>query len=243
MSFSHSTRSLTPEERKHLEQCAKLTFDDWTWVCAPIASFAFSGYMIGNGFEWLLPQLATGNSVPSLIVFGAAIGLYVSVSFFRAFATASDAAQSDLTKNIVQIISAKDVAVIQQEEIRSEGPIFYIELDVHTVLFLWGQWIYDSHIYGADNVHISDQAKTFLNAQEQEFAFPCTEFIIHRTPNLGRVLKIETNGKPLAPIETLEHGTIPLQNLCESELLEGSFEDLKRTVLECNRILTPDSAT
>jgi hypothetical protein len=246
MAYKVSTRSLNPTEQKQLRASSRLSLDDWAWVLVPGPSFGILGHIVGLGVEWLFslfnldvaPFAHIGLAIP-----GVCFGLFASVYIFRALTSAADAAQSDLTNESVQIIHVTDSPVIQQEEHNDEGPILYFQLDNETILFLWGQWLFDPHIYGAEYHTIAHDVETFLNAQDREFAFPCTEFTIHRSPKLGRVLKIETNGKPLFPIKTLNWSDIPLQNFADCELIQGSFDDLPGAMARCNRVLKPDRAT
>lgn len=246
MAYTVSTRSLNPTERKRLRASSRLSLDDWAWILVPGPSFGFLGYFIGLGVEWVFSlfdlDIAPFAHIVSAIP-GVCFGLFASVYIYRALKSAADAAKSDLKHESVQIIHVTDSAVIQQEEYNDEGPILYFQLDAKTILFLWGQWLFDPHVYGAENLTIAEDAETFLNAQECQFAFPCTEFTIHRSPELGRVLKIETNGNPLSPIKTLGWRNIPLQNLADCEILQGSFDDLPGAMARCKRVLEPEKAT
>jgi len=246
MAYTVSTRSLNPTEQKRLRASSRLSVDDWAWVLVPGPSFAFLGYIVGLGVEWVFslfnlditPFAHIGLAIP-----GVCFGLFASVYIYRALISAADAARSDLKNESVQIIHVTDSPVIQQEEYNDEGPILYFQLDAETILVLWGQWLVDPHTYGAENHAIADDAETYLNAQDRKFAFPCTEFTIHRSPKLGRVLKIETNGKPLSPITTLDWRDIPLQNFADCEILQGSFDDLPGAMARCKRVLEPEKAT
>lgn len=246
MAYTLSTRSLTAREQKLLRASSRLSLDDWTWILVPGPSFGFGGYVFGFGVEWLF-SLSTLDAAPyariGLAIVCAGLGLFASVHIYGALKGATNAAKTDLTNERVQIIHVSDASVIQQQEYNSEGPILYLSLDSDTILFLWGQWLFDPYVYGAENHMIADDADTFPNAQDRQFAFPCTEFTIHRSPQLGRVLKIETNGKPLSPIKTLAWGDIPLQNLADSEILHGSFDDLPGTMSRRKRADQSDNAT
>ncbi len=246
MAYTVSTRSLNPTERKQLRSSSRLSLDDWTWVLAPSPSFGFLGYIIGLGVEWFISLFNVGIAPFAhigLAIPGVCFGLIASVYIYRALKSVADAAQSDLKNGSVQIIHVADSPVIQQEEYNDEGPILYFQIDADTILLLWGQWLFDPHTYGAENYTIPDDVETFLNAQDRRFAFPCTEFTIHRSPELGRVLKIETNGKPLSPIKTLNWRDIPLQDFSDSEILQGSFDDLPRTMARRKCVLEPEKAT
>lgn len=246
MAYTVTTRSLTPLERKRLLASSRLSLDDWTWVVVPGPSFGFLGYIIGRAVEWVF-SLLTLDIAPfariGLAIPGGFFGLLDSVYTYRALKATARAAKSDLRGQSVEVIHVTDASVIQQQEYNDEGPILYFKLDDDTILFLWGQWLFDPHTYGAENHTIVDDAETFLNGHDRQFAFPCTEFWIHRSPKLGRVLKIETNGEPLSPVRTLEWGDIPLNNLPDCEILQGAFDDLPGTMARRKRILEPESAT
>lgn len=246
MAYTVSTRSLKPAEQERLRASSRLSLDDWTWVLVPGPSFGFLGYIVGLGVEWMFSRF-TLDVAPyariGLAILGVCIGLVAVVYLYRVLTAAANAAKSDLENECVQIIHVTDARVIQQHEYNDEGPILYFDLDDETILFVWGQWLFDPHTYGAESHTIPDDSETFLNAQDRRFAFPCTEFTIHRSPELGRVLKIETNGKPLSPIKTLDWRDIPLQNLADCEILQGSFDDLRGAMARCKRVLEPENAT
>lgn len=246
MAYTLSTRSLTQREQNQLRAWSRLSLDDWTWVLAPGPSFAFGGYMLGVAVEWLFSfaALDTGSYARiGLAIVGSCLGLFASAHVYGDLRGAAKSANLDLTNDYVQVIHVKDTSVVQQTENYSEGPILYFNLDAETILFLWGQWLFDPHVYNAGNNLIAADAETFLNTQNRRFAFPCTEFTIHRSPTLGRVLSIETNGEPLAPVKTLACRDIPLQDLAESEMLYGAFDDLSGAMSRCKRVVPFDNAT
>jgi hypothetical protein len=245
MPHTVATRSLTPLERQQLGASARLSLDQWTWVLVPGPTFGFVGYLLGRGAEWVFALLGLDIAPYArtfLAAAGVCFGLIASAYTYRAFQGAAKAAASDLRSDSVQVIRVSNAAVVQQQEYNDEGPIFYFQIDDDTILFLWGQWLFDPHIYGAENEKIAEDAETFLNGQVRRFAFPCTEFTIHRMPALGRVLRIETNGEPLSPARTLNWSDIPLSGLADCELLQGALDDLAGAMARRERVLESEPA-
>jgi hypothetical protein len=105
------------------------------------------------------------------------------------------------------------------------------------------QWLFDPHTYGAENEKIAEGSETFLNGLGRRFAFPCSEFTIHRSPVLGHVLKIDTDGKPSSPVRTLDWNDIPLGGLSDCEILQGTFGDLPGAMARRKRVLETDKTS
>lgn len=242
MAFTVSTRSLTAGERERHRPSCRLSVDDWAWVLIPGPAVAFLGYLVGLAAEWgfsllgldVAPYLHIG-----LAATGVCFGLFLSVCIYRAIKGAADAVKADLKDGRVQVIEVTNASVVQQEEYGDEGPILYFELNGETILLLWGQWLFDPHVYGAEDHIVADDAETFLNAQDREFAFPSTDFAVHRCLESRRVVKIEIRGEPLLPMRTLDWGEVPLQNVRDCEILRGRLDDLPSAMARGERVFEP----
>jgi len=86
------------------------------------------------------------------------------------------------------------------------------------ILFLWGQWLYDPHVFPDSLWHQS--------SGDDKLTFPSSRFILQRSVALGRVLRVELSGPLVLPIRTLPADEIPLHGLRESEIIEGSLDNL-----------------
>jgi len=238
MAFTASTRPLTARERERLRASSRLSVDDWAWVLIPGPAFGFLGYLVGLGAEWGFSKVAPYPRI-GLAAAGACFGLFLSVCIYRVLRDAANAVKADLGDGRVQVIEVTDASVVQQGEYGDEGPILYFELDGETILFMCGQWLFDPHVYGAEEHIVADDAETFLNAQDREFAFPCTDFTVHRCPESRRVVKIDTGGEPLSPIRTLDWGDVRLQDVGNCEILRGTLDDLPSVMARGEHALEP----
>jgi len=226
MAFSVTQRPIEPDERPTGERLL-YRLDRWTWIVSPMVSLAFACFWIGRGLIWLMAAGDKWDSVPVILAtVGGIAGLRLSVATYHMFREERDQIQADYDNGQVQIIHVTNATFIEQASAYSEGPILYLPLDDETILFLWGQWLYDPFVYGAEDHYPEGDEETFLNGQEALFAFPCTEFTLHRLPQSGLVLRIETGGEPATCVKELDAEQIALQNLRPSEIFKGTFDDL-----------------
>lgn len=121
-----------------------------------------------------------------------------------------------------------------QKEYNDEGPIYYLDIGDHKVLFLWGQWVYDPSVFPGSAWH------SRVPIEESVLPFPCSHFRLHRCPHSGRVLRVEILGSPIEPVRTLGVHEIPLCGLRESEVLEGGLDDLFSVMQQASRPLSQE---
>jgi hypothetical protein len=201
---------MSVEECERLSRAIWMSADNWAWVIAPTAGFAFFGLGIGSGIEWALAKV--GWSVApylhwSLVAIAIPPGVRVSYLLLRSFRVSAAEAERDISKGLVEVIQVRDPVYVEQAEYEDEGPILFFDIGNNKILFLSGQWLYD-----------------------QSPPFPSTQFTIHRSAVLGRVFKIDASGERLQPQRTLPCSSVPVSNLRESELLDGSLNDLPAAV-------------
>jgi hypothetical protein len=142
---------------------------------------------------------------------------------FRAFIERARLAAQDLKSGYLHVVHVQSERVIEQREFNDEGPIYFVDLGNERILLLWGQWLYGPHTsLNGDNRVPNDKSTT----EEGEGRFPCTEFVVHRTLGLGRILKMEIGGAPLRPVRELAVHATPIAEMNDCELLVGHFDDL-----------------
>jgi hypothetical protein len=210
MGFTISTRRLTPGDCERLRAIGKVSFDERFWVfILPAFGLGSAGYFAGRLIEWLL-SLAAFQVAPylriGLSVAGGLGGVWETFVIYPSFKRSKLAPETDLRNDTVEVISVSDARVIEQQECNDEGPILYFEVDANRILFLMGQWLYDTE------------------------NFPSTEFTVHRAPVTGDVLKLEVRGTQLSPLKKLEWDEVLWLGFRESELFDGNFENLQAAV-------------
>jgi hypothetical protein len=210
MSYAISTRPMSDEERERLLSALRRSTDNWAWIIAPLAGCSFLAFVVGHGIEWLLGKI--GWFVEpylhwSLVAISLPFGIRVSFLFLRAFQVTAAETQRDISIGITEVIEVQNALLVEQAEYNDEGPILFFDIGDGKILFLYGQWLY---------AHLP--------------RFPSSNFTVYRSAVLGRVFTINTNGEHIEPLRTLPPFAVPIGNLHESELLDGSLDDLPAAV-------------
>jgi hypothetical protein len=230
MPYSVSTRPLTEEERKSLRQSSRFSLDDWAWVLFWGPSLGGTGYLAGKAIEWGFTKVGLVVApIPSIVLAtcGLLLGAYMSVAVFRILTMRARDAAADLRYGYLHVVAVKCSRVVQQKEFNDEGPIYFFDLGDERILLLWGQWLYNPHVGLNNESQIEDSDST---EEEDEPEFPCTEFVLHRCPALGRVLRLEVGGIALRPSRELEVHSTPIADMNDCEVLVGNFEALPNGV-------------
>jgi hypothetical protein len=227
-------RPLLPLEATSLRRSVRMTADNWAWVGTPVISFGFGAYLIGKLLTRVLPL----EHLPQILaIVGAALGIVPSLWVYRSFALGRARVLKDVLETGVEVFDVEDPVVVTQEEYNDEGPIYYLDIGDNKVLFLWGQWVYDPHVFPDSAWHSGNEE------DEGAFPFPSSRFRLHRAPCSGRVLRLELLGTPVKPIKVLKRQEILLSGLRESELLEGSLNELSAAIARVSeRSPTPADA-
>jgi hypothetical protein len=217
MAHEITRRALLPEEAAVLRDSIRMTADNWTWVAMPVIASGFFAFLVGK----LLAYVLEWNHLPPILALsGVGLGIIPSVWLYRMFALERTEVISDLTGGSVEVVDVCDPVLVSQEEYNSEGPICYLDIGRNKILFLWGQGMYDPHVFPGSAGH-SDPA------QPDQCPFPCSRFRLHRIPESGRVLRVELQGNPVAPNKMLKWRDIPLSGLRPSEILDGTLDELR----------------
>jgi hypothetical protein len=200
-----------------LRRSVRMTADNWAWVGVPVIASGFGAYLVGRLLTHALPLV----QLPQVLaIVGAALGSVPSLWVYRSFALNRARVLKDARDSEVEVFDIEDPIVVTQEESNDEGPIYYLDIGANKVLFLWGQWAYDPHVFPDSAWHSGSQE------DESAFPFPSSRFRLHRAPGSGRVLRVDVLGTPVKPIKVLKSQEILLSGLRESELLEGSLDEL-----------------
>jgi hypothetical protein len=120
----------------------------------------------------------------------------------------------------IEVIHVADPVLVEAEESKDEGPIYFFGVGDETILFACGQWMYDPHVYapsGAD----PDQ-------------FPNSEFRLVREPESGTVLRIELLGRPIQPTQVHKAGTLAIPPLASGTRFKGSLDQLQDALYDAD---------
>lgn len=190
----------------------------------------FAAYVVGCGVEWALAMLGCAVAPYvrwSLSVIVAPLGAWLSCRFLRGFLQVAREAKTDCQNGMVEVVEVQDANCIVQSEYNDEGPILFFDIGDGKVLLLWGQWLFDPGTYGAKKHGVASEAAAHINGLDEPYAFPSKSFTLHRTPGLGRVLKIDVTGDRLEPLRSLPCGAVPVLGQRESELIDRTLDDLQ----------------
>lgn len=224
--FDITYRPLSAAEMKSIRRIVRFTADHWAWILCPPFAFGAFGYVGGHLIEWLLGLIGIDVAPVverTLMILGAVIGVPAAWLTWRSFCSARTAVKHELGDANVEVIRVTDVQLIQQSEYNDEGPTYYFDDKNGRILLLWGQWIFDPHVVILSNAHD-------LNSDETADVFPADRFTVHRLPESGMVLRIEVDGYPAKPKQTLRWNDVSLAGLRASEWLEGTVEELSELV-------------
>ena len=95
----------------------------------------------------------------------------------------------DLEDLLIQEIHVTDPRVVEVAMLGNLGPNLAIDIGDDKILYLQGQWLYDSEIYGA-NAPENDEGDDSYSGHPAPHSFPSFEFKISRWPNSGRVFQV-----------------------------------------------------
>lgn len=239
MSYTITKRRLSTDEANRLKKSGKLTADHFAWVLSPILAAGSIGFVLGKFATWAVLKFhgPAINALPlTLASCFALVGIIPAVWLYRSFTRRKRALLCDAANNEVEIIQVENAEIIQQEEYNDEGPIFYFGIDPDHVLFVWGQWMYHQSTYSAND-------RSTTEPEDKDWPpFPCRSFVLHRVPDSGEVLSIQSTSEKVKPDRILRWEDVPLQGLRDSLLLEGKLSDLKTVMQEAMHAFTATSS-
>lgn len=192
-------------------------------VLALLAGVAtwFAGRWIGGLFS---PAAAISGRILGAGV--AVVGYVMFIVKFRPYERRwRERAQRDIEAAEVQEISVRGARVVEIGLIDDNEPILAFDIGKGLILFLRGQWLRESHIYGAEAVDEDELEEEFINGLRTPHSFPSDAFTLMRLPHTGRVLSIRVEGEYLAPGPAVE-ALKPEYEFGESELFRGNLESI-----------------
>ncbi|HEX2188263.1 MAG TPA: hypothetical protein VHG51_05160 [Longimicrobiaceae bacterium] len=204
-------RAASPAEHRSLEALARGASGRAAAVWP--AAGAFLAAFLGGAF--LARLLGVGRGLETTV--GAACGLLAATYVYRRIRTFCRRTAAphleELAADRVEETRVRARDAIRVEESEDEGSAFYLLLEDGRVLFLAGQYLYD---------------------EEEDGRFPCTEFVLVRTPLTRLVLDLRCTGAPLPPCgvrppftaEEFRADRVPE----DGAVLETDFDRLRRDV-------------
>jgi len=230
MTYSIANRSLTEEERKRVEALSTLNANHLAFMFISFLGFGFLGYLLGRIAGWVGEgtRLFSSNiAVRFVLTLGIVAGVAFSFLWGKRALALVALAKRELQKGEAEVIHVQDCRYFQQDERNDEGPTLYFDLGDRKLLALRGQWIFDEQIYGASRkAGDENDSEGPLNGLEAPYAFPSTEFTLHRLPTLGTVLKVEVQGRYLKPERTFSQRSGASMRVPNSQILDGTLEEI-----------------
>ena len=232
-SHTIQVRPMTEVERRSARTAGQFTPDHWAWVLLPILASSFIGWLLGLAIRrFLAPGLL---ELPIFLACAAGFAaIFGSIFVYRIFARTHEEARADVNAATVEVIEVSEPVVVQQEESNDEGPIFYFDIGGGKLLFLWGQWLYDSDIFWHDGHSFAEddgyERLEDVLEESSEPPFPNSHFVLHRTTNLGIVTRIDLRGERVTPQSVIPATAVRLSALPPSCILTGSLQDLQAAV-------------
>lgn len=230
MNHEISSRELTSAEASRLKRSEGLGIKGWAddvlFFILVTGGLIVVGIALAAAAAWATAKLGFVSfgrilAIGILMVF-ALKGARVGVAFVRQSRRSRQLTRLDINERTVEVIRVENARLVEREEHNDEGPLYYFGIGQGKVLFLGGQWLYDSGVYGVDS---------------EDLPFPSSSFTVHRLAS-GPVLRIEPSGAKLAPEAVLPRRARlpawldePFKKgfLGDSLILEGDYEELLRS--------------
>jgi hypothetical protein len=226
MNHEISSRELTAVEASRLKRSVRVGIKGWAddivFFALVTGGLIIVGIVLAVAAVWTTTKLGFGGfgrflAIGIFIVF-ALYGARAGVAFVQQSRRSRQLARRDINERKVEVIRVENARLVEQQEHNDEGPLYYFGIGGGKVLFLGGQWLYDSDVYGVDS---------------EELPFPSSSFTVHRLAS-GPVLCIEPNGAKLAPEAILPRKALPAWLvepfkrgfLGDSLILDGDYEEL-----------------
>lgn len=237
-----SRRRLNPDEeaflRQYLPRGAWGIADGVLFFCWIAGTGVVLGMLVGAAAIWLARTI--GWPIPG----GTVLTLTSLAGFVAAIRPAASLAgtvrkdrrhiRADLAQQEVEVLRVEQARVLEQEQHNDEGPLYYFDIGGGRILYLGGQWLYDTGIYGEQDEELDEELDEEQEASLSE-PTPVSSFTLSRVPISGHVLRIDPHGEPLVLL-----GAIKLKTRLpdwvwagfggeappDSVVLEGDFDDL-----------------
>ena len=217
-----STRSPTPDEQRYIDQQGKLDFDT---LFAFLGNGVFPSFALGFIGGWLCgfisPDIAMWGRYVGCIV-GFIFSIYATTDLWamqRKWRRLSDADRAD---SVIEVLTIETNQVVELICHGSHQPCLVFDLGDNQLLYLHGQWIWDTSTYAP---FAGDGNEDYFNLLEPPNSFPADTFLVSRLPNSGHVFGIHVTGEFLEPAPPIDALTRDLDfNHCE--IIPGMFDDI-----------------
>ena len=206
------TRPLTLEERKALAASAK-RMGGWRdrLFAASFAAIAVLGIGL-LAAERVFAGSPASQAVPTALAVIVGMYVYRRVNREEWRAKQTNHLSEELAAGVAEITRFSARNAIRVEEFEDEGLSFFVELTDGRILFLSGQYLYES---------------------DETDRFPNTSFTIVRTPRTRTVLEFDCRGDYFPPVETrspftdaeYRQGSVP----SDGDILDFDFSILRRS--------------
>ncbi|MDH4183483.1 MAG: hypothetical protein OEV92_04620 [Nitrospinota bacterium] len=154
-----------------------------------------------------------------------AISVHFTISFFYHDKIRRSLARMDAGAGVVQEIWVKNPIALAVGFADTHDPAIVMDIGGGKLLYIFGQWIYDPGIYGAELANMNeDPVEDRVNGMPDPFGFPASEFTLVRMRHRGRALSLKVNGPYLAP-EARDTPFTRFVELNDTELLDGDLEN------------------
>jgi hypothetical protein len=201
----------------------------------PTVILTFVGGRIGGMLS--TDHILTGRCIGGLL--GATIFLWAILDLRRSERRHHEEAILDEVDHTVEEITVTNPRVLQLASQGDNDPVLALDIGGNEVLLLQGAWLHDPRTYGTHDHGDSDANDGIMNGLPHPFSFPSTSFTITRLPHSGDVLRIEVHGNYIRPDQTV--GALPhTYNFRDSEIFDGSLDDLPHVLDEAHRHSCPD---
>jgi len=246
--YTIRTRPAGEKEQDVIRRGTRQQFGEWGCVVMVVGIGTVGLWLVGGwiGGFWS-PQAKfvgqwIGSSIGIFFLVILAFRLWHLVRRNRWFNTEA------LRDVVVEHITVTGVQSVKHFSLggREDYPALAFDIGDGKILFLQGQWLWETHIYGAPLPPSDDSLEEFINGLPAPHSFPSDAFEIERCPHSGDVMSIQVQGKYLTP---LPGGDViqpdPDYDFSDSILCDGTLDDVAGALKKASshRNVTPTVKT
>ena len=133
-------------------------------------------------------------------------------------------ADADRADSVIEVLTVETDQVVELICHGSHQPCLVFDLGDNQLLYLHGQWIWDTSTY-SHAPFAGDGNEEYFNLLEPPDSFPADTFLVSRLPNSGHVFGINVTGEYLEPDPPIDALARDFDfNHCE--IIPGMFDDI-----------------